>query len=177
MKQHYNLSWWQHRSHLFGHRGLWCTQIPSVCTSFGVGVGCSHLTACCWIFSLLAAYVGEEAGEGSELGPEEDLHHREIGEETTAKAGCESSQESGCVPHFCKANVRSAPGAVSVAETEAARLSEQVEHGVPPVHQVCTPVWCPVHCLLSSMCRYSNQAILFQSILLLKIRGCKWLEF
>lgn len=75
-------------------------------------------------FSLLAAYVGEEAGEGSELRPEEDLHHREIGEETTAKAGCESSQESGCMPHFCKANVRSTPGAVSVAETEAARLSE-----------------------------------------------------
>jgi hypothetical protein len=112
----------------------------SICAYIGIGVGCSHLTACCYFFPLLAAYVGEEAGKGSELGPEEDFHHWEIGEETTAKAGCESSQESGCVPHFCEANVRSTPGTVSVAETEAARPSEQVEHGVPPVHQICTPV-------------------------------------
>ena len=57
------------------------------------------------LFSLLAAGVGEEAGEGPELGPEEDLHHGEIGEETAAEAGCESSQEPGCLPHFCKAHV------------------------------------------------------------------------
>jgi len=111
-----------------------------------------------------AGSARKEGGEGPTWA-EEGLHHGEVGEETAAtkaETGGESAEEPSGVLDLCAAHGRGAPEAVRAHEA-AARVHQEVGHGLPPVHQVRASVRCVVHRFFGCVWNHPAEAILLQS--------------